>query len=88
MPTRYVKQTKKPTVTFAPGDQVIRYVDGQPFFCTVVQIEQDERVRVSCNLWPSGYSALVVHTMWPLYLAVDWQPISSLHSCIQVIRWS
>jgi hypothetical protein len=44
---------------FAPGDQVIRYVDGQAFFCTVVQIEQDERVRVSCNLWPSGYSALV-----------------------------
>ncbi len=52
-------QTKRPRVTFAPGDQVIRYVDGQPFFCTVVEVETDERVRVSCNMWPSGYSALV-----------------------------
>ena len=59
MTTRYVKPTNKSSVTFAPGDQVIRYINGQPFFCTVVQVEQDERVRVSCNLWPSGYSALV-----------------------------
>jgi hypothetical protein len=59
MTTRYIKPTNTPQITFAPGDQVIRYIDGQPFFCTVVQIEQDERVRVSCNLWPSGYSALV-----------------------------
>jgi hypothetical protein len=59
MTTRYVKQTNTTTFTFAPGDQVIRYVDGQPYFCTVVQVEQDARVRVSCNLWPSGYSALV-----------------------------
>jgi hypothetical protein len=56
---RYVKTTNRSSMRFAPGDQVIRYVDGQAFFCTVVQIEQDERVRVSCNLWPSGYSALV-----------------------------
>ena len=59
MTTRYVKPINRPRIAFAPGDQVIRYIDGQPFFCTVVQIEQDERVRVSCNMWPSGYSALV-----------------------------
>jgi len=59
MATRYVKTTSTPPVTFAPGDQVIRYIGGQAFFCTVVQVEQDDRVRVSCNLWPSGYSALV-----------------------------
>lgn len=59
MTTRYIKSTQQTTVTFAPGDQVIRYVNGQPYFCTVVQVEQDAQVRVSCNLWPSGYSALV-----------------------------
>ncbi len=59
MATRVIRTTNTPPTTFAPGDQVIRYVDGQAFFCTVVQIEQDQRVRVSCNLWPSGYSALV-----------------------------
>ena len=59
MNTRYVRETNRPRVTFAPGDQVIRYVDGQPFFCTVVEVKPDESVRVSCNLWPSGYSALV-----------------------------
>jgi hypothetical protein len=59
MTTRYVKPSNQTAITFAPGDQVIRYVNGQPYFCTVVQVEQDDQVRVSCNLWPSGYSALV-----------------------------
>jgi hypothetical protein len=59
MPTRYIRPINISTITFAPGDQVIRYIDGQPYFCTVVQVEQDERVRVSCNMWPSGYSAVV-----------------------------
>jgi hypothetical protein len=59
MATRYVRTTNRAFVTFAPGDQVIRYIDGQAFFCTVVQIEPDDQVRVSCHLWPSGYSALV-----------------------------
>ena len=59
MAARYIRSTNTPPITFAPGDQVIRYIDGQAFFCTVVQIEQDQQVRVSCNLWPSGYSALV-----------------------------
>ena len=59
MATRVIRRTSTPSTTFAPGDQVIRYIDGQAFFCTVVQIEQDQQVRVSCNLWPSGYSALV-----------------------------
>ena len=31
-------------VAFAPGDQVVHYVDGQPFFGTVVAVEADERV--------------------------------------------
>jgi hypothetical protein len=44
---------------FAPGDQVLRYVNGEPFFCTVISIEDQERIRVSCSSWPSGYSALV-----------------------------
>jgi hypothetical protein len=49
----------QPKVSFASGDHVLRYVDGQPFFCTVVDIESDERVRVACDLWPTGYSAIV-----------------------------
>ena len=44
---------------FAPGDQVIRYVNGEPCFCTVISVEDPERIRVSCASWPSGYSALV-----------------------------
>jgi hypothetical protein len=44
---------------FAPGDQVIRYVNGEPCFCTVISVEDTDRIRVSCASWPSGYSALV-----------------------------
>jgi hypothetical protein len=43
----------------APGDQVIRYVNGQTFFCMVVSVERDQKIRVSCQLWPSGYTAIV-----------------------------
>jgi hypothetical protein len=59
MNTRYTRPSNRPRTSLAPGDQVIRYVNGQPFFCTVVEVQPDESVRVSCNLWPSGYSALV-----------------------------
>ena len=59
MATRYVQSTTTPRVSYAPGDHVIRYIDGQPFFCTVFEIEPDERVRVSCSLWPKGYSAVI-----------------------------
>jgi hypothetical protein len=53
------RRSSQSGVAFAPGDLVIRYVGGQPFFCTVVEVQIDENVRVSCNLWPSGYNALV-----------------------------
>ena len=60
MDTGYAaRRSSQSRVAFAPGDQVIRYVDGQPFFCTVVEVQLDENVRACCNLWPSGYSALV-----------------------------
>lgn len=59
MNTRFIRDTNKPSVMLAPGDQVLRYVGGQPFFCTVVEVEAGDRVRVRCNLWPAGYSALV-----------------------------
>ncbi len=54
-----VSKSSTPRVIYAPGDQVIRYVDGQPFFCTVIEVEPGEQVRVTCQLWPSGYSAIV-----------------------------
>jgi hypothetical protein len=59
MNTRYTKPAGAPRVSFAPGDQVIRYIDGKPFVCTVVEVEEDDHVRVACNMWPSGYSAVV-----------------------------
>jgi hypothetical protein len=46
-------------VAFAPGDQVIRYVDGQAFVCTVIEVQAEAVMRVQCHLWPSGYSAVV-----------------------------
>jgi hypothetical protein len=59
MNPQFAREANKPRVSLAPGDQVLRYVGGQPFFCTVVGIEGGGRVSVSCNLWPTGYSALV-----------------------------
>ena len=52
-------QTSLPPRSFSPGDQVVRYVDGQPFVCTVIGVEADQKVRVSCIQWPAGYSAPV-----------------------------
>ena len=56
---RRARTTGAPRVSFAPGDQVIRYIDGKPYICTVVEVEADGHVRVSCNQWPNGYSAVV-----------------------------
>lgn len=53
------RQSSASRYIFAPGDQVVRYVNGEPFFCTVISVEDRERIRVSCASWPSGYSALV-----------------------------
>jgi hypothetical protein len=54
--------TRARVFPLAPGDQVIRYVNGQPFFCTVISVERDQKIRVSCQQWPSGYSAMVDQT--------------------------
>ncbi len=53
------RRSDQPRVTLAPGDQVIRYIDGQAFVCTVIEVQADGLVRVRCHLWPCGYSALV-----------------------------
>ena len=51
----------------APGDQVIRYVNGHAFFCTVISVERDQKIRVSCQQWPHGYSAVVdQHDLTPV----------------------
>jgi len=44
---------------FAPGDLVIRYMNGEPFVCMVVGVEGADQLRVTCKSWPSGYNALV-----------------------------
>ncbi len=59
MNTRPIKRSNSPIISFAPGDQVVRYSSGQPYFCTVIEVEPDDSLRVSCPLWPSGYCALV-----------------------------
>lgn len=59
MNTRFTQHASAPEVNFAPGDEVVRYCGGQPFFCTVIEIRPDDCLRVSCPLWPKGYSALV-----------------------------
>ncbi len=59
MNAHFINQQFQPRIYFAPGDQVIRYSGGQPFFCTVMEVRGDDCLRVCCPLWPSGYSALV-----------------------------
>jgi hypothetical protein len=59
MSVKFSQLRGTPRVSFAPGDQVIRYVNAQPFFCTVIEVQPDEQIRVNCSLWPSGYSAIV-----------------------------
>ncbi len=59
MNAHFSNQRYQPRIYFAPGDQVIRYCGGQPFFCTVMEVRGDDCLRVCCPLWPSGYSALV-----------------------------
>ena len=43
----------------APGDEVARYVDGQPIFCTIVEVVNEDQVIIEAELWPAGYTALV-----------------------------
>jgi hypothetical protein len=64
--TRTSLRNTPPQRPFSPGDQVVRYVDGRPYFCTVIGIEADQKIRVSCLQWPAGYSALVApqQLMW------------------------
>ena len=64
--TRASTHNTQPQRPFSPGDQVVRYVDGQPYFCTVIGVEPDQKIRVNCRQWPAGYSALVApqQLMW------------------------
>ena len=55
----YISPNPSLLVAFAPGDQVIRYVDGQAYTCMVIEVPADGTVRVQCHLWPNGYSAVV-----------------------------
>ncbi len=60
MPIRFSYSTDRMTsISLAPGDQVIRYSGGEAFFCTVIQVDENGAVRVSCRQWPCGYTALV-----------------------------
>lgn len=56
---RPIHPASLPRRPFSPGDHVVRYLHGQPFFCTVISVEPDQKIRVSCAQWPAGYSALV-----------------------------
>jgi hypothetical protein len=64
--TQASQRKPQPQRPFSPGDQVVRYIDGQPYFCTVIGIEHDQKLRISCLQWPAGYSALVAphQVMW------------------------
>ncbi len=44
---------------FAPGDQVIRYVQGVPMPCVVVVVIDEEKILIRADCWPMGYTAPV-----------------------------
>ena len=46
-------------IALAPGDEVARYVEGKPVFCTVVEVVDEDHVLIEAELWPAGYTALV-----------------------------
>ena len=46
-------------VALAPGDEVARYVEGKPVYCTVIEVVDEGHVLVEADLWPTGYTALV-----------------------------
>ncbi len=48
-------------LALAPGDEVARYVEGKPIFCTVVEVVDAHHIVIEADLWPRGYTALV-HT--------------------------
>ncbi len=45
---------------FAPGDQVIRYVQGVAMPCVVVVVIDEEKILIRAECWPMGYTALVL----------------------------
>ena len=51
--------TGGPQPALAPGDQVVRYVDGRPIPCTVVMVLDEERILIKADQWPAGYLAPV-----------------------------
>jgi len=48
-----------PATAFAPGDQVVRYVKGDPIYCTVIVVTHETQLLVRVDQWPAGYTAPV-----------------------------
>ncbi len=44
---------------FAPGDQVVRYVNGGLFCCTVIVVTDETQLLVRVDQWPAGYTGPV-----------------------------
>ncbi len=49
----------QPATAFAPGDQVVRYVNGKPLYCTVVIVMDETQLLIRVDQWPAGYTAPV-----------------------------
>ncbi len=48
-----------PASLFAPGDRVIRYVDGKPLCCTVIMVMDEKQLLIRVDQPPAGYTAPV-----------------------------
>jgi len=48
-----------PASPFAPGDQVVRYVNGKPLYCTVIVVVDETQILITADTWPAGYTAPV-----------------------------
>jgi hypothetical protein len=57
MPSKFL--VVPPATALAPGDQVVRYVNGKPLYCTVVTVIKDSQLLIKAEAWPTGYSAPV-----------------------------
>ncbi len=44
---------------FAPGDEVLRYVQGVPVPCVVVLVINREKILIRADCWPMGCTATV-----------------------------
>jgi hypothetical protein len=67
MPKKRPASTHTDLPLLAPGDQVMCYVSGRPFFCMVIGIELNHKVRIASQQWPSDQSAVVdQHDLAPI----------------------